>query len=133
MPEETFETSQPIPPVTESKTTNWSKVILVAALGFGLLLGAAYAGYWYGTQRTQQIGAQNPKGERFPSDIPEELKCEKDGDCGVKICGCEALNKSYIKPEDKICLMVCNKTPICYQNHCVFRGEENTYRIEIEE
>lgn len=51
MPEEispTIETSQP---VTETKTTNRPKIVLAAVLGFGLLIGAAYAGYWYSTKQ----------------------------------------------------------------------------------
>lgn len=55
MPEETFETPQQTEPVVESKPTNWPKIILAAVLGFGLLAGAIYAGYYCGTQQVQQI------------------------------------------------------------------------------
>jgi len=50
MPEEVFETPQPTPPVAGPKLTNWPKIILAAVFGFALLVGAAYAGYWYGTR-----------------------------------------------------------------------------------
>jgi len=46
MPEEVFETPQAVEP----KTTNWPKIILAAIFGFALLVSAAYAGYWYGTE-----------------------------------------------------------------------------------
>lgn len=42
----TVETPQP----TESKSIEWTKIILAAAVGFGLLAASAYAGYWYGTE-----------------------------------------------------------------------------------
>lgn len=135
MPEEVFETPQP----TESKPTNWPKIILAVVLGLALLTGAAYAGYWYGMQQAQQPEIPIPlpeprinKSEEIPLDIPEELKCEEDNDCGVDFCGCKALNKNYIEPTDKICMMVCDKTPICYRNRCIFKGEENKYEIEKE-
>jgi len=67
MPEETFETPQPIPPTAEplarSQSSsrpevgrplddgrNWPKIILAVIFGFALLIAAAYAGYWYGTE-----------------------------------------------------------------------------------
>lgn len=53
MPEEVLETPQPTQP-TESKSTDWTKIILAAVIGLGLLAGAAYAGYYYGTQQVQQ-------------------------------------------------------------------------------
>ena len=59
MPEETFETPQPVQPV-ESKSTNWTKIILVAVLGFGLLATSAYAGYWFGTQQVQPVEKPTP-------------------------------------------------------------------------
>jgi hypothetical protein len=58
MPEEIVATTQPTPPATEPQTTNWPRVILVAVLGFGLLFGAAYAGYWYGTQEISNLKNQ---------------------------------------------------------------------------
>ena len=59
MSEETVETPQPAQPV-ESKSSDWPKIILVAVLGFGLLAGSAYAGYWYGTQQVQQSEEPTP-------------------------------------------------------------------------
>ncbi len=78
MPEEISENPQP---VTESKPTSWPKVILVAVLGFGLLTGAAYAGYWYGTEsanlKTQSAklppktqAPENPTSEPTPTPTP---------------------------------------------------------------
>ncbi len=60
MPEEVFETPQPIQPITEPKPTNWPKIILAAVLGFVLLAGSAYAGYYYGTQQVQQPEKPTP-------------------------------------------------------------------------
>lgn len=54
MSEKVLETSQPTHPIAETKTTNYPKIILSAILGLSLLVGAAYAGYWYGTQQVQQ-------------------------------------------------------------------------------
>ena len=56
---ETLETPQPTQP-TESKPTNWPKIILAAVVGFGLLAGSAYAGYYYGTQQVQQPETPSP-------------------------------------------------------------------------
>ncbi len=74
MPEETFETPQPIQPI-EPKSTNWPKLFLAAVLGFGLLAGAAYAGYWYGAQETSklQLKTQNqvtPTPTPTPTPVP---------------------------------------------------------------
>ncbi len=60
MPEEIFETPQPTPSVTEPKTTNWPKAILATIFGLALLLGAAYAGYWYGTE-SAKVKTQSTK------------------------------------------------------------------------
>ncbi len=46
---ETFETPQTAQ-TTEPKSYDWPKIILAAVFGFVLLAGAAYAGYWYGTE-----------------------------------------------------------------------------------
>ena len=43
-----------------SSGRNWPKIILAVALGFGLLAGSAYAGYWYGTQQVQSIEKPSP-------------------------------------------------------------------------
>lgn len=58
MPEENFETPQPNQPAgpeylgrgQSSSGRSWPKIILAAFLGLALLAGAAYAGYWYGTE-----------------------------------------------------------------------------------
>lgn len=49
MPEETLETSQP----TESKSTDWVKVVLVSLGAFTLLGLSSYAGYWYGKESSK--------------------------------------------------------------------------------
>ena len=54
---ETVETPQPTPPV-EQKSTDWTKIILAAIVGFGLLAGSAYAGYYYGTQEISKLKDQ---------------------------------------------------------------------------
>jgi hypothetical protein len=64
---ETFATPQPTQPVVESKPTNWPKIILAAIVGFGLLVSAAYAGYWFGTQQEQLSK------ELYPSMTPEKV------------------------------------------------------------
>jgi hypothetical protein len=46
MPEANY--AEALSPI-EFKPTNWPRIILAAVLGFGLLAGAAYAGYCYGT------------------------------------------------------------------------------------
>ena len=77
MSEETFETPQPTPP-TESKSTDWTKIILVSVLSLGLLAGSAYAGYWYGTQQVQQpekpspvVSQPQPEADRPLDETPE--------------------------------------------------------------
>ncbi len=63
MPEEVFETPQPVQPAEStvgSKPHNWPKVVLAAVLGLGLLAGSAYAGYYYGTQQVQQPEKPTP-------------------------------------------------------------------------
>ncbi len=59
MPEEILETPQPVQPV-ETKSTDWPKIILATVLGFGLLAGSAYVGYWYGTQQIQPVTEPTP-------------------------------------------------------------------------
>ena len=59
MPEEILETPQPTQP-TEQESTNWTKIILAAVLGLGLLAAAAYAGYYYGTQQIQPVTETTP-------------------------------------------------------------------------
>lgn len=60
MPEEGFaETPQPIQP-TETKSTNWPKIILAVVVGLSLLACSAYAGYYYGTQQVQQPEKPTP-------------------------------------------------------------------------
>ena len=69
MPKETVQTPQPdtqpkadrpLDETLESKSTNWTKIILAAIVGLGLLAGSAYAGYYYGTQQVQQPEKPTP-------------------------------------------------------------------------
>jgi len=74
MPEEILETQQTAEPMVEPKLRNWPKIILTAVLGFGLLFGAAYAGYWYGTESAQlksQISKPQPKAQTHPTPTSE--------------------------------------------------------------
>jgi len=74
MPEEIVETPQTAEPMVESKATNWPKVILAAVLGFGLLFGAAYAGYWYGTESAKvKSQISKPTTVAQPTPTPESL------------------------------------------------------------
>ncbi len=57
---ETVETSQSTTAPVEQKSTDWIKIILTAVLGFGLLAGSAYAGYYYGTQQVQEPETPSP-------------------------------------------------------------------------
>lgn len=59
---------QPTPPV-EQKSTDWMKIILAAVLGFILLAGSAYAGYWYGTQQVLPVEEPTPAASQ-PTTIP---------------------------------------------------------------
>lgn len=72
-------------PSIESKPTNWPKIILAAVLGFAFLAGAAYTGYWYGTESTklkfqssklpsatQTQPAPNPKPTTLPTPTIED-------------------------------------------------------------
>lgn len=61
MPEEVF---------VESKPTDWTKIILAAVVGLGLLAGSAYAGYWYGIQQAQQLEKPAPAVSQ-PTPTPE--------------------------------------------------------------
>ena len=72
---ETVETPQTTTPIEQksrpeadrpSDETNWTKIILAAVLGIGLLAGSAYAGYYYGTQQVSQ-----PKADRPLDETPE--------------------------------------------------------------
>ena len=74
---ETVETPQPVQP-PEPKSSNWTKVILAAVLGLGLLAGSAYAGYYYGTQQVQQpekptpvVSQPTPKPTPTPEPAPD--------------------------------------------------------------
>ena len=82
MPEETVETSQPVQ-TAGSKSTNWTKIILAAVLGFGLLAGSAYAGYYYGTQQVQQsekpapvVSQPRPEADRPLDETPKPTPTE---------------------------------------------------------
>lgn len=68
MPEEILENQQP---VTEPKSTNWPKIILVAVLGFGLLAGSAYIGYWYGIESSKPPLKTQTKVTPTPTPTPE--------------------------------------------------------------
>ena len=72
MPEEILETTQPRP---KDDGRNWPKVILIAVLGLGLLAGACYAGYYYGTQEISNLKTQN---QPTPTPIPSEGVKEQD-------------------------------------------------------
>ncbi len=77
MPEEVFETPQPVQP-TEPKSIDWTKIILAAVFGLVLLAAAAYAGYWYGTESANlknQISKQP-----FPlNDVEASYRINKSG------------------------------------------------------
>jgi len=66
----TIETSQPTQPSAGSKSTNWSKIILAAVLGLGLLATSAYAGYWYGTQQVQTVEKPAAVSQPTPTSKP---------------------------------------------------------------
>lgn len=68
----------------------------------------------------------------IPTTIPEEERCQNDADCGVNICECRALNKNYLASKDKICARVCPGEPVCYKNRCIFKGEKDKRRLQIE-
>ena len=73
MPEENFETPQTTPPVKQ-KSTDWTKIILVAAIGLGLLAGAAYAGYYYGTQQVRPVEKPTPVvSQPTPTPTPTQI------------------------------------------------------------
>ena len=44
--------------------------------------------------------------------------CVLDQDCGLNICQCQAMNNSFIKPEQKICTRICLGIPKCINNVC---------------
>jgi len=70
MPEETFET----PLVVEPRSKNWPKIILAAVLGLALLFGAAYTGYWYGTESAKvKTQISKPTTVSQPTPTPESL------------------------------------------------------------
>ncbi|MBM4401907.1 MAG: hypothetical protein FJ044_01545 [Candidatus Cloacimonetes bacterium] len=77
MPEETFKTPQTAEPTVEPKSKNWPKIILATIFSFALLIGAAYAGYWFGTESAKvksQISkpTPTPTPEASPSPIVDE-------------------------------------------------------------
>jgi len=71
------------------------------------------------------------KSEKIPAEISEEEKCQNNADCGVNICECQSLNKKYFDPEGKICQRYCPGEPVCYKGRCIFKGEEDKYRLQI--
>lgn len=48
----------------------------------------------------------------------KSLSCQTDNDCGMNICGCIALNKNFIKANDKICTRHCPGQPKCIKGSC---------------
>jgi len=88
----TTETPQPQPKVDRplddtTKSTDWTKIILAALVGFGLLAGSAYAGYYYGTQQVQPVekpaptvSQPQPEADRPLDETPEPtLPIVEDG------------------------------------------------------
>ncbi|MFH1960868.1 MAG: hypothetical protein ABIJ38_01400 [Patescibacteria group bacterium] len=94
MPEEVFETPQPQPKADrpldetpEQKSTNWTKIILAAVLGLGLLAGVASAGYYYGTQQTQKTEGETGNSAVYGCKGDEDCVLVKDGCCGCTAGG----------------------------------------------
>lgn len=82
---ETGETPQSTQP-TESKPSNWTKIILSAVLGLVLLVGSACAGYYYGTESVKLKDQAQPAPIQLPEPTPvleDNLDPEKKppGDC----------------------------------------------------
>lgn len=69
MPEEQSTQTSEIP--QSPKFPDWPKIILATVLGFGLLVGAIYAGYWYGAQQTQQVESPVAAYQLTPTPITE--------------------------------------------------------------
>jgi len=71
---ETVETTQPVQSQsTEATSTDWTKIIVAAVVGLGLLAGPAYAGYWYGTESANlknQSSKPQPKTQIQPTPTP---------------------------------------------------------------
>lgn len=69
---------------------------------------------------------------KVSNEIPEELQCANDIDCGINFCaGCKPMNKEYIETENGICTVACTNTPVCYQGICVSKGLENSNYLQI--
>ena len=76
MPEEILETPQTPARGWSSSGRNWPRIILAAVLGFGLLAGACYAGYWYGTQQSEETAPVVSRPTPTPS-VEDETKSWK--------------------------------------------------------
>lgn len=60
---------------------------------------------------------------------PESIACKIDSDCGLNICGCKAMNKSYIQTKDKICTRFCGGKPKCVNNTCQLVKDNNSEKL----
>ena len=101
---ETLETPQPVQP-TESKSTDWTKIILAAVVGFGLLAGSAYAGYYYGTQQVQPAEELTPAVSQptpTPEPTPTPTKPVTDPTAGWNTYTDTRFRYSVKYPEDAI-------------------------------
>ncbi len=79
---ETVETPQPVQP-TESKSTDWIKMILATVLGVGLLAASAYSGYWYGSENaktTPAVSQPQPEADRPLDETPEPTVTDPTSD-----------------------------------------------------
>lgn len=106
-------------------------IIFIAVFLVSFLVGSGISYY------TRPPNQQTPPLSQTPTVIPitntPELSCNIDSDCGISLCsGCRIMNKNYIRPEDKICQINCNQTPVCYQGRCINKVGENQYQIEVE-
>lgn len=114
-------------------TKPWLKITLVLALGLVLFKGFLLVESLF--KKNQAKLDNEPKitkSKKVSSQILEELICKHDDDCGVDICACKSLNKKYIKPNKQICMRMCEGKPLCYKNRCIFEGEEDKHRLDIE-
>ena len=106
---ETVETPQTAQP-TEQKSTDWTKIILAALVGFGLLVGSAYAGYWYGTQQVQPAeeltpAVSQPTTKPTPTPTPTPTQTVTDPTTDWKSCANPKLNVSIKYPSSWSCVV----------------------------
>ena len=91
-----FETGSFIPPA-ESKSTGWKKIVFIAIVGFGILVGFTYAGYWYG-RRSSNLESQIVKPQlktqisKTPTATPTPIK-------SVEIQNAEEIAKSLCQDD----------------------------------